>query len=233
VRSLATETIAPAAEERVYFRQAFAWMGAALAITGVVAYALGRNAHALHAFLTAGGGWLFGALLIVEFLLVGGLVTLVSRMDLFETAAIFLGYAALNGLTFSVIFAAFTTKSIFSTFLVTAAMFGALALWGYTTNADLTSWGSFLFMALVGQIVGVFVNLFWLNETLYWLTTATGVVIFSAYTAYDVQKLKRYEPPPGSDVEVVQKDAIVGALALYLDFVNLFLYLLRLFGRRR
>ena len=160
-------------------------------------------------------------------------MTLVSRMDLFETVAIFLGYAALNGLTLSVVFAAFTTKSVFSTFLITAAMFGALALWGYTTNADLTSWGSFLFMALVGQILGVIVNLFWLNETLYWVTTATGVAIFSAYTAYDVQKLKRYEPPPGSDAEVVQKGAIVGALALYLDFVNLFLYLLRLFGRRR
>jgi FtsH-binding integral membrane protein len=233
VRPLATETIAPAAEERAYFREAFAWMGGGLAITGAVAYALGRNAHALNAFLHAGGGWLFGALLIVELLLVGGLVTLVSRMDLIETAAIYLGYAALNGLTFSVIFAAFTTKSIFSTFLIAAAMFGALALWGYTTNADLTSWGSFLAMALFGQIVGLLVNLFWLNDGLYWATTAAGVLIFSAYTAYDVQKLKRYEPPPGSDVEVVQKDAIVGALALYLDFVNLFIYLLRIFGRRR
>ena len=88
-------------------------------------------------------------------------------------------------------------------------------------------------MALVGQIIGVFVNIFWLNETLYWVTTATGVLIFSAYTAYDVQKLKQYEAPPGSDLEVAQKDAIVGALALYLDFVNPFIYLLRIFGRRK
>jgi len=233
VRPLAAETIAPAGDERAFFRQAFAWMSGGLAVTGAVAYGLGRNADALHAFLDAGGGWLFVALLFVELLLVGGLVTLVSRMDLFETAAIFLGYAALNGLTFSVIFAEFTTKSIFSTFLVTAAMFGAFALWGYTTNADLTSWGSLLFMALIGQLIGLVVNLFWLNDTLYWLTTATGVLIFAAYTAYDVQKLKRYEPPPGSDAEVAEKAAIVGALALYLDFVNLFLYLLRIFGRRR
>jgi len=89
-------------------------------------------------------------------------------------------------------------------------------------------------MALVGQIVGLVVNGIWFNEQLYWVTTATGVLIFSAYTAYDVQKLKQYEPPPGEpDAEVVKKDAIVGALALYLDFVNLFLYLLRILGRRK
>ena len=88
-------------------------------------------------------------------------------------------------------------------------------------------------MALIGQLIGLVVNLFWLNETLYWLTTATGVLLFSALTAYDVQKLNQYEPPPGSDADVAQKDAIVGALALYLDFVNLFLYLLRVFGRAR
>jgi FtsH-binding integral membrane protein len=97
----------------------------------------------------------------------------------------------------------------------------------------MTGWRSFLIMALFGQIVGLLVNLFWLNDTLYWVTTATGVLIFSAFTAYDVQRLKRYEPPPGSDTATVEKDAIVGALALYLDFVNLFLYLLRIFGRRR
>ena len=233
MRPLATETIAPAQEERAYFRQAFAWMGVGLAITGAVAYAIGRNQSALHALFEGSGRTVIIVALVVELLLVGGLVTLVRHMSLFETAAVFLAYSALNGLTLSVIFAAFTTKSIFSTLFITAGMFGALALWGYTTNADLTKWGSFLFMALVGQVIGVFVKIFWLNETLYWVTTATGVLIFSAYTAYDVQKLKQYEPPPGSDIEVAQKDAIVGALALYLDFVNLFLYLLRIFGRRK
>jgi uncharacterized protein len=233
VRPLAAETIAPSQEERVYFRQAFAWMGVGLAITGAVAYAIGRSQTALHALFEGSGRTVIIVALVVELLLVGSLVTLVRHMDLFESALVFLAYAGLNGLTLSAIFAVFTTKSIFSTLFVTAAMFGALALWGYSTNADLTSWGSFLFMALIGQVIGVFVNLFWLNETLYWVTTATGVVIFSAYTAYDVQKLKRYEPPPGSDAEVVEKDAILGALALYLDFVNLFLYLLRIFGRRR
>ena len=233
MRPLAAETIAPAQEERAYFREAFAWMGVGLAITGAVAYAIGRSQVALHALFEGSGRTVVIVALVVELLLVGSLVTLVRHMDVVETALVFLGYAGLNGLTLSAIFAVFTTKSIFSTLFITAAMFGALALWGYSTNADLTSWGSFLFMALIGQVIGVFVNLFWLNETLYWVTTATGVLIFSAFTAYDVQKLKRYEPPPGSDAEVVQKDAIVGALALYLDFVNLFLYLLRIFGRRK
>jgi FtsH-binding integral membrane protein len=154
-------------------------------------------------------------------------------MSSVEAAVLFLAYAGLNGVTVSFIFEAFTTKSIFSTFLVTGAMFGALAVWGYATGADLTGWGSFLFMALIGQLIGLVVNIFWLNQTLYWVTTATGVLIFSAYTAYDVQKLKQYEVPGDPDAEVVRKAAIVGALALYLDFVNLFLYLLRIFGRSR
>jgi FtsH-binding integral membrane protein len=154
-------------------------------------------------------------------------------MGLAEARLTFLAYAALNGVTISVIFAVYTTKSIFSTFLVTAGMFGGIAFWGYVTKRDLTGWGHFLFMALWGQLLGLVVNLFWLNNTLYWLTTATGVLLFSALTAYDVQKLKSYEPPPGSDAVVVEKDAIVGALALYLDFVNLFLYLLRIFGRAK
>jgi hypothetical protein len=112
-------------------------------------------------------------------------------------------------------------------------MFGALALVGYTTSIDLTRWGSYLMMALFGLIIGLVVNIFWLNSTLYWATTVVGVLLFSALTAYDVQRLKRYEAPAGSAGATVEKDAIVGALALYLDFVNLFLYLLRLFGRRR
>jgi FtsH-binding integral membrane protein len=180
---------------------------------------------------------IFNALIIValilEFVLVIVLVGLVKHMSVFEAAATFLGYAALNGLTLSLLFAVYTTKSIFSTFLVTAAMFAAIAVWGYVTKRDLTGWGNFLLMALIGQVIGVFVNLLWLNETLYWVTTASGVLLFSALTAYDVQKLKQYEPPPGSGAEVVQKEAIVGALALYLDFVNLFLYLLRIFGQAK
>ena len=232
MRQLATDNIAPAADERAYFQGVFGWMGVGLAVTGGVSYAIGRSDRALNTLFTGNGRAVIIAAFVVELLLVAGLVSLVEHMDVFAAAAIYLGYAALNGLTISVIFAVYTTKSIFSTFLVTAAMFLALAVWGATTGRDLTTWGSFLFMALIGQIIGLVVNLFWFNSTLYWITTATGILIFSGYTAYDVQKLKQYERP-GWEGAAEEKASIVGALALYLDFINLFLYLLRIFGRRK
>lgn len=232
MNQLATEVIAAKRSDSLYFTRTFGWMAAGLAVTGGIAYVVGSNPVWLEQLVGAGKPVFIG-LLVVEVLLVMGLVTLVRHMNFFEAAVIFLGYAALNGLTFSVIFAVFTTQSIFSTFLVTAGMFGFLALWGATTKRDLTSWGSLLLAALVGQLIGLFVNLVWFNETLYWVTTATGVLIFSAYTAYDVQKLKQYEVEGDPNDPAVEKAAIVAALALYLDFVNLFLYLLRLLGRRK
>lgn len=230
---LATDEIRPFEDEQSFFVRVFVWMGVALAITGVVAGLIGRSQSAMHALMTGSGNFVWLACVLIEFALVAALVGFVRHMSTTEAALVFLGYAMFNGFTLSVIFAVFTTKSIFVTFFVTAAMFAALGIAGYTTGIDMTKWSSFLIMALFGQIVGVLVNMFWLNDTLYWVTTATGVLIFSAFTAYDVQRLKRYEPPPGADTATVEKDAIVGALALYLDFVNLFLYLLRLFGRRR
>jgi FtsH-binding integral membrane protein len=233
VNQLATDGIAPVQNDSGYFTRVFAWMAAGLAVTGAVAAAVYSSGTALHAFEGSSGPIIFIILAVLELALVAGLVGLVQHMGLFEAGSTFLAYCVLNGVTFSVIFLAYTTTSIVSTFLVTAAMFGALALWGYTTKKDLTGWGSFLLMALFGQLVGLIVNLFWLNNTLYWVTTAVGVVLFSAYTAYDVQRLKNYEPPPGADYVVVEKDAIIGALALYLDFVNLFLYLLRILGKAK
>ncbi len=229
MRQLAAQGIAPSRAEHSYFAHVFAWMGLALAVTGGVAAAIGHSQRALNALLTGPGGWVWIGLVLIQLFLVAALVGLVQHMDTFTAAATFIGYAALNGVTLSVIFAAFTTKSIFATFLVCAAMFAALAIAGYTTDIDLTSWGSFLGMALVGQLVGLVVNLFWLNNTLYWVTTGVGVILFAALTAYDVQRLKRFDDEGGS----VEKESIVGALALYLDFVNLFLYLLRILGRRR
>jgi FtsH-binding integral membrane protein len=230
---LPTEAISPQGEERVYFRDVFAWMAGGLGVTGGVAAVIGHDATALNALLQGTGRDIWIVCLLLELALVLGLSGLVQHMGLVEAAASFLGFAALNGLTISVIFAAYTTGSIYSTFLITAAMFAALAVWGYLTKADLTGWGSFLLMALTGQVIGVLVNAFWLNSTLYWVTTATGVLLFSALTAYDVQKLKRIELPGEPGSAAVEKSAIIGALSLYLDFINLFLYLLRLFGRRR
>lgn len=230
---LATQGIAPTADERAYFVRVFAWMSVGLSVTGIVAYTIGRSQHLLNTLFSSGGETVIIVAFVIELLLVIGLVSLVQHMNVFEATAIFLAYAALNGLTISVIFAVYTTKSIFTTFLITAAMFAFLAVWGATTKRDLTSWGSVLLAALFAQIIGVLVNIFWLNSTLYWLTTATGILIFSGLTAYDVQKLKQYELPGEAGGAAVEKAAIVGALALYLDFVNLFLYLLRIFGRRK
>jgi FtsH-binding integral membrane protein len=233
VRALPTDTIAPAGGERVYFRRVFAWMAAGLAVTGGVSAWIGSSNRALYVLFQGNGRAVVVVCSLVELLLVWSLASLVQRMDLYEAAATFLAYAALNGVTISIIFAVFTTKSIFVSFFVTAAMFGALAAWGYTTGADLTTWGSFLFMALIGQLIGIVVNLFWLNDVLYWATTATGVLLFSAFTAYDVQRLKRYDTGGDPSSPAVEKQAIVGALALYLDFINLFLYILRIMGRRK
>lgn len=209
-------------------------MAFGLLVTAGVSAAIGHSSAEMHAlFDTSGGKVLFYGSFIVELILVISLSSLTRHMGAFEAGALFLVYATLNGITFSVIFTLYTTRSIFSTFLVTAAMFAALALWGSMTKSDLTGWGTFLLMGLFGQLIGLVVNLVWLNSTLYWVTTATGVLLFSALTAYDVQKLKSYEPACGSDEGVVEKAAIVGALALYLDFVNLFLYLLRIFGGNR
>jgi FtsH-binding integral membrane protein len=230
---MATDAIAPATDDTTYFRQVFAWMAGGLAVTGAVSAFIGHNQTAVHdLFETTGGTWVIIILFVIELALVLGLVTIVQHLSVFAAATTFLAYAGLNGITLSVIFAVYTTKSIFGTFFITAGMFAALAVWGYTTRRDLTSWGNYLFMALFGLILGVIVNSFWTNSTLYWVTTGAGVLIFSGLTAYDVQRLKRFEAPPGSDEAVVEKAAVVGALSLYLDFVNLFLYLLRIFGRR-
>jgi uncharacterized protein len=231
--ALPTETIAPAGDERLYFQRVFSWMAIGLAITAGVAAVIGHSATAFNALFNGDARWVVIVSIVLEFILVAGLVGLVQHMSVFEAGAVFIAYSGFNGITLSVVFAVFTTKSIFSTFLVTAAMFAGPAVWGYVTNTDLTRWGNFLFMALFGQIVGLVVNIFWLNDTLYWVTTATGILIFSAYTAFDIQKLKQYEIDGDPNSPAVEKSAIVGALALYLDFVNLFLYLLRLLGRRK
>ena len=140
----------------------------------------------------------------------------------------------LNGLTLSFIFIAYSLGSIAVTFAVTAGTFGAMAVIGTLTKKDLTSLGNLFFMALIGLIIASLVNLFWQNSILYWIVTYAGVLIFVGLTAYDAQKIKRMYLAAGTDdSETVRKIAVLGALTLYLDFINLFLYLLRIFGGRR
>jgi FtsH-binding integral membrane protein len=207
------------------------WMFAGLAITGVIAWAIGASEDAVAWF--DDHIWVFLVLIVAQFVAVAGLSLRIQRLSPPVAAAIFLGYSALNGLTFSIIFSVYTTTSIAGAFFVTSAMFGALAIYGWTTKRDLSAVGSIAFMALIGLILASVVNLFWANSTLYWITTYAGVAIFSALTAYDIQKIKQLNVSGNTGTDDDKREAILGALALYLDFINLFLFVLRIFGRER
>lgn len=177
--------------------------------------------------------FLFFGLLIGELLLVGYLAIAIKKMSAATATIVFIAYAALNGLTFSMIFLLYTSSSIASTFAITALTFGAMSVYGYTTKTDLTTIGNIMFMALIGLILASVVNIFFNNPLLYWITTYAGVIIFVALTAHDTQKIKKMNVLGNSGTDEDKKEAVMGALTLYLDFINLFLFLLRIFGRRK
>jgi uncharacterized protein len=208
----------------------YAWMTAGLLSTGAVAMFVAGNAALVN--LIFGTPFLFFGLIIAEVALVWILSANIGRMSTGMATAMFLGYALLNGLTLSVIFLAYTTASIASTFFVTAGTFGAMSLYGYTTKRDLSSFGGILMMALIGFLLASLVNLFLRNEILYWIITYVGVLIFVGLTAYDTQKIKAMTAQ-ARDERSEHQVAIFGALTLYLDFINLFLMLLRILGNRR
>nr|WP_240543855.1 Bax inhibitor-1/YccA family protein [Spirosoma foliorum] len=211
--------------------QVYGWMTVALLITASVSVWVASTPALLN--IIFGSRVVFYALLIGEVLLVMYLSAAVQRVSAQAATAMFLGYAVMNGLTLASIFMLYTGGSIASTFFVTAGTFGAMSAFGYFTKRDLTSMGGFLMMALIGLIIASLVNLFWQNETLYWIATYAGVLIFVGLTAYDTQKIKEMNVIGNAGTDEDRKEAIMGALRLYLDFINMFLYLLRLFGRRR
>lgn len=214
----------------VLMKSVYMWMTLALGVTGVVALGV-ANSFDLQQ-LIFGSSFAMWGLLIGEVVLVIYLSARIGRMSFTKAATLFMVYSLLNGLTLSAIFLAYTKESVATTFFVTAGTFGAMSLWGYITKKDLSRLGSILGMLLIGLIIATIVNIFWANSTLYWITTYAGVLIFVGLTAYDTQKIKRMLA--GQDVnETSQKMALMGALALYLDFINLFLYLLRFMGDRR
>lgn len=214
------------------FRNVYLWMSMALVITGLTALVVAGTPSILSAIF--GSKFLFYGLLIAEVALVWYMSARINTLSFMTATTIFIIYSILNGITLSFIFLVYTTDSIASTFFVTAGTFGAMSLFGYLTKKDLTSMGSFLFMALIGLIIASVVNLFLHNEVMYWIITYAGVLIFVGLTAYDTQKIKRLLQAHGTEVnETTQKIALMGALTLYLDFINLFLYLLRLLGNRR
>ena len=219
------------ASERSFLSQVFFWMSMGLALTGIVAGWMAMNPSLIIAF-SRNTGFLF-MLILVQFGIVFWLSSQVMRLSIIAATTGFSVYATLNGILFSSIFIIYTGASIASTFLVTAGMFAATSLYGYTTKRDLTSVGSFAFMALIGIILGSLVNWFLKSEAFYWVLTYIGIAVFTALTAYDVQKLKFIHEQGFQSAEIVKKAALLGALTLYLDFINLFLLLLRIMGRRR
>jgi len=174
-------------------------------------------------------------LLIVELGLVVGLSWGINRISPATATLLFFAYAVLNGLTFSVLFLVYTLGSVATTFLATGALFGAMSIIGYTTKMDLSKVGSFLFMGLIGLIIAMLVNMFWANTALSWIVTFAGILLFLGLTIYDTQRIKRMTAAAlqQGDENIQARMGILGALALYLDFINLFLFILRLGGQRR
>jgi FtsH-binding integral membrane protein len=216
-------------EESGFLQRVFAWMVLGLAVTAAAAAVIGSS-ESLLTTITENPIYVI-VVIVAQLGLVIALSAAINRISAPAAIAMFLLYAALNGVLFAFIFELYTTESIFTTFAICSAMFGALALWGATTKADLSKVGSIAFMALIGLILATVVNVFWANSTLYWVTTYAGVGIFAALTAFDMQKLKQIHERGGEAAGT--KIAIFGALALYLDFINMFLFLLRIFGRAR
>ncbi len=225
-RTVLTESQA----QQSFISKVYMWMCAGLAITGFMATYVGNN-EALVGNLVS-NRLLFFALILCQLGLVIGLSAGINRMTVAAATLAFMFYAAFSGVTLSVIFLAYTSASISSTFFVTAGTFGAMSLYGYATKKDLTSIGNLCFMALIGLILASVVNIFLRSAAVMWVTTYAGILIFVGLTAYDTQKIKRISEGSMDD-ETFAKSAILGALALYLDFINLFVMLLRVTGRRR
>ena len=215
----------------VFLAKVFNWMAVGLALTGVTALFTAESGLALKIV----GSPLFMILIIAELGLVFFLSARIEKIQSVTATMLFYGYSILNGLTLSVIFLAYTRSSIAGTFFITAGMFGAMAVYGMVTKRDLSGFGSFLFMGLIGIIIASIVNIFLKSSGMYWVISMLGVFIFTGLTAYDVQKIKNMGEKGilNQGEEAIRKGAIMGALALYLDFINLFLMLLRFFGGNR
>ncbi len=227
-----TGPLAPeAATERitVFLRRVYGWMCVGLAVTALVAFQVASSPAMLRQLV--GNQLLFVGLILAELGLVFYLSSRAERLAAGTATLLFVVYAALNGVTLSVVLLAYTGQSVTNTFVVTAGMFGAMALYGSTTKRSLAGVGQFLFMGLIGLVLASLVGLFWHNSALQFVIAAAGVLVFTGLSAWDAQRLKRMAlaTQEGHAGAV----AIVGALALYLDFLNLFLSLLRLFGTRR
>ena len=214
----------------VLMRKVYVWMTLALVITGVTAYGVATSPGLMMAIAT--NKLLFWGLIIAEFGLVLAISAAINKLSLTTATMLFVLYSVINGATLSFIFAIYTMSSIASVFFITAGTFAVMAFIGYTTKKDLTSMGKILLMALIGIIIATVVNIFLKSTGLEMIVSYLGVLIFVGLTAFDSQKIKQMLLMAPDAGEGAQKLALLGALSLYLDFVNLFIYLLRIFGRR-
>jgi len=215
-----------------FIRSVYNWMAIGLALTGFVAFYVSQNESLLRLIL--GNRLIFFGLIIAELALVFSISARVQKMQASTATGLFVLYAALNGATLSVIFLVYTRSAIASTFFICAATFVACSIYGMTTKRDLTSLGGFMMMGLFGIIIASVANMFVRSTGMSMIISYIGVFVFIGLTAYDTQKLKTMAltQPAGLEAGVVRKGAILGALSLYLDFINLFLMLLHIFGRR-
>ena len=212
-------------------RKVYVWMALALAITAITAYGVATSPALLS--LIYSSKFTFFGLIIAELVLVFWLSARIHKLSLTTGTLMFILYSVINGATLASIFAVYSMNVIGQTFVVTAGTFGAMAVYGYFTKKDLTSWGRLLIMGVIGLIIAGIVNMFLHNSMMDFVVSCLGVLIFVGLTAYDSQKIKQMLAMQVDMGETAQKIALMGALSLYLDFINLFLYLLRLFGRER
>ena len=212
-------------------RKVYTWMTMALVITGVVAYGAGNSPAVLQLLYTSRGPLLIAGL--AELGIVWYVSSRINKLSLVAATMWFIVFSALNGLTLGWIFAVYQIASIAKTFFITAGTFGAMALVGATTKKDLTKMGGILLMALIGLIIASLVNIFLKSTMMDLIVSGIGVLIFTGLTAWDAQAIKRNLLMAPDAGEAAQKIALLGSLSLYLDFINLFLYLLRFFGNNR
>jgi FtsH-binding integral membrane protein len=215
----------------IFLAKVFNWMAIGLGLTGLVAFFTASSGLAMQIVTSP----LFFILIIAELGMVFYLSARVDKMQAATATGLFVAYAVVNGLTLSTIFLRYTGSSIAGTFFITAGMFGAMAVYGVVTKRDLSGLGSFLFMGLIGIIIASLVNMFMHSSALSWVISMAGVLVFTGLTAYDVQRIKAMgeQGIMAQGDEMIKKGSIMGALALYLDFINLFLSLLSFFGGSR
>ncbi len=215
--------------QNTLLRKSYVWMASALVLTGLTSYFVANSPGMLQ--LIFGNRMVFFGIIIAELALVIGLSSTIQRISVVTATLLFVLYSVLNGALLATIFLVFTMSSIATTFFITAGTFGVMALYGSFTKTDLSSFGNILLMALIGLIIATVVNIFLKSTMMDMIISGVGVLIFTGLTAYDAQKIKALTNGVEEDDET-QKLAVIGALMLYLDFVNLFLYLLRFFGKR-